>query len=150
MNETAVETLEAMREKIRRCIRLAAEFDRRRDCHWNFHGLEAGNRYDPDVYAATDLPQFKALGSMCYGSVLDLALLSTLRPCRKCGGDTLYKSGFQISCCSCFGQEGCPECEDGQATCNAYAENMNLPDAITRWNLLNAKATRRGLVQVIG
>lgn len=126
---------------------LAAEFDRQRDCRWNFTNLPRD--YNSEEFFATDVPKFASLGDQCWGTILELALLHTLRPCKVCGGAFLYKSGYKIACCSCFGDhEGCKECRDGG--CGNCAENMNLPDAITRWNLNYGDAGARGRVVVIG
>lgn len=126
---------------------LAQEFDRQRHCGWNNSNVPSD--YNSPDFAASIIPAYASLGNQCWGTVQELALLHTLRPCKTCGGDTLYKSGYQIACCSCLGdQDDCEDCKHGG--CHSFAENMNLPDAITKWNLHFGDAGERGRVQVIG
>jgi hypothetical protein len=133
---------------ITEAMALADEFDKQRDCWWNScHSL--CEYHEQPEFTARDIPEFASLGGDCYGTLRELALLHTLRPCKDCGGDILYKSNYQISCCSCFGEhEDCEDCQDGG--CRNFAENMNLPDAITRWNLHHGDDGPRGRVQVVG
>lgn len=125
---------------------IAQEFDRQRSCWWNFCHLKSD--CDAPDLGAREVSEYASLGGQCWGTLQELALLHTLRPCKDCGGDFLYKSGFQIGCCSCLGEwDDCDECEE---SCGNCAENMNLPDAITRWNLCYGDKGERGRVQVIG
>lgn len=87
---------------------LADEFDRQRNCGWNNSNIPSD--YDAPDFQASKVPEFYSLGSQCFGTLQELAPLHTLRPCRNCGGDFLYKSNFQIACCSCFGDRD--ECDD--------------------------------------
>jgi hypothetical protein len=126
---------------------LAQEFDRHRHCGWNSSNVPSD--YNSPDFDASNIPEFASLGNQCSGTIQELALLHTLRPCKACGGDILYKSNYQISCCSCFGdQDDCEDCKQGG--CRSFAENMNLTDAITRWNLHFGDTGERGRVQVIG
>ena len=135
-------------ESVAEAAKLADEFDQQRHCGWN-SSQNLCEYHDQPEYQATDIPEFASLGAQCHGTLRELALLHTLRPCRECGGDTIYKSNYQISCCSCFGDhEDCEDCQDGG--CQSFAENANLPDAITRWNLIYGDDGQRGRVQVLG
>lgn len=137
---------------------LADEFDKQRHCGWN-SGQRLCEYHEQKEYRATEIAEFRSLGDQCYGTLRELALLHTLRPCKDCGSDTLYKSNWQVSCCSCFGDsELCEnrkediengEDPDDRCCCNC-AENANLPDAITRWNLHYGDDGPRGRVQVLG
>lgn len=148
-------------DQIREAIATAEEFDRRRDCGWNSLHRDRLST-DPEeayVYTASMIPEFASLGSQCHATIIELALLSTLRPCAHCGNDIIFKGYYQLACCSCLG-DGCDDCaeahqdehgEDCGGGCDAIAENMNLPDAITKWNLTIAKKDApRGLVTVCG
>lgn len=127
---------------------LADAFDRRRDCGWNSFQRLCEDRNQTE-YKATDIPDFKSLGYGCYSTIRELSMLHTLRPCRECGGEMLYKSNYQISCCSCFGShEDCEDCQAGG--CQSFVENANLPDAITAWNMIYGDAGERGRVKVLG
>lgn len=129
-------------------MQLADLFDRQRHCWWNSSQNLCEYRDQPE-YRATEIPEFASLGDQCWGTLRELALLHTLRPCKHCGGDTLYKSAYQIGCCSCLGdQDDCKECQSGG--CRSFAENMNLPDAITKWNLHYGDDGARGRVVVLG
>lgn len=139
-------------------IALADEFDKQRHCGWNSSQNLCEYHNQPE-YDATDIPEFRSLGDQCRGTLRELALLHTLRPCRTCESDTLYKSNYQVSCCACFGDpEQCEnrkeDIENGEDPdergCCDCAENANLPDAITRWNLHYGDSGTRGRVQVIG
>lgn len=131
---------------ITEAMAIAAEFDRERHCRWNFSHVPRNPLPPDDVdYCATDFPETASLGDACWGDLMELALLTTLRPC-KCGSDHLYKSNHQIACCECFGEDGCRE----ETDCHQCAENMNLRDAITLWNLRFAADGPPGKVQVIG
>lgn len=136
-------------EELTEAAATAAEFDTQRSCWWN--SCNHMCRYDDaPEFQANEVPAYASLGSMCWGTLLELALLHTLRPCKDCGGVVLYKSGYQIACCSCFGDSDrqCEDCENGG--CKNCAENMNLPDAITRWNLWYGDTGAAGRVEVIG
>lgn len=129
-------------------ILLADAFDTARHCGWNSSQRLARCTGSP-VFSADEVPPFDSLGDQCHGTLLELALLHTLRPCKKCGGDVLYKHGYGIGCCSCLGDhDDCEDCQDGG--CRCYAENANLPDAITRWNLEYGNDGPRGKVTVLG
>jgi hypothetical protein len=126
---------------------LAVEFDKHRHCGWNNSHIESD--YDGEVLQASKVPQYASLGSQCWGTLQELALLHTLRPCKECGSEFLYKSAFQIACCSCLGdRDDCEDCKAGG--CGNCAENMNLQDAITKWNLHYGDDGARGRVEVIG
>jgi len=132
---------------LRRVEQLACEFDAHRNCGWNF--LRFSSAGDDAVISAADVPAYASLGAGCWGTLQEIALLHTLRPCKTCGGEYLHKSNYQIGCCDCLGgRDECEECTDG-GCCN-LAENMNLPDAITRWNLLYGDDGPKGRVQVLG
>jgi hypothetical protein len=129
-------------------LALADEFDQARRCDWNSR-KKLCEYHDQPNFRATEIPEFASLGYQCWGTLRELALLHTLRPCKECGNDTLYKHGYGIGCCSCLGdQDDCEDCNNGGCTC--YAENGNLPDAITRWNLCYGDSGERGRVQVVG
>lgn len=143
-------------EDLAAVMAFAAEFDRRRSCWWN--SMNHACRYDdvPEFHAG-QIPEFASLGGQCYGTLLELAMCHTLRPCKACGSDHLYKSNYQIACCSCFGDvESCEERKDDEEDgeegerCCCSAENMNLPDAITLWNLQYADDGPVGRVVVCG
>lgn len=145
-------------DMIASAIALANEFDTERNCGWN-SGKSLCEYHDQPEYAATDFPEFQSLGPQCHGTLRELALLHTLRPCKDCGSDTLYASNYQIACCSCFGDpDACENREEDiengddpeERCCCNCAENMNLPDAITRWNLFHGDDGPRGRVQVVG
>lgn len=139
---------EYLTEKIKAAQARAAEFDRRRHCGWN--NRERLCEYGEPEFCATDFLEFASLGPHCYGTILELALLWTLRPCKQCGGDTLYKSSYQIGCCSCLGdQDDCTDCQF-EGKCRSFAENANLPDAITKWNLQYGDGGEPGRVLVCG
>lgn len=140
---------------IAEAMAIAAEFDKQRSCWWNDGNVPRD--YLQLDYRATDFPETASLGDCCWGDLMELALLTTLRPCR-CGNTRLYKSGYQIACCQCFG-DGDVECDDcrkerkegdGPADCGACAENMNLRDAITLWNLRYSADGPAGQVEVVG
>ena len=131
---------------------LAQEFDRQRHCGWNCDNVRSD--YDAPDFEASDVPPYASLGAQCTATLQELALLHTLRRCKDCGSEFLYKSAYQIACCSCFGEDECREREEekaeGMEGCHNCATNMNLPDAITRWNLHHGDQGERGRVQVIG
>lgn len=134
-------------EEIHEALALADRFDQARHCGWN--NSENLCEYGVPEFTADMFPEFRSLGSQCYGSLRELALMATLRPCKECGGDTLFKSSYQIGCCSCLGsQDDCRDCQDGG--CRAFIENANLPDAITAWNNIHGDDGPRGRVEVIG
>lgn len=133
-------------DDLKAAMDLADEFDRQRHCGWN-NGQNLCEYREQPVYQATDIKQISSLGWQCWGTPRELALLHTLRPCKHCGGDTLFKSNYQIGCCSCLGDD-CEDCQEGG--CQNLAENANLPDAITRWNLHYGDEGPRGRVEVVG
>lgn len=145
--------------EIDEAIALAEKFDLHRDCGWNSLFQICSKSHEGDTFTAYQIPAFASLGGQCHGTLLELALLHTLRPCAHCGNDIIFKGGWMLSCCSCLG-DGCDDCaeahqdEDGQdcgGGCDNIAENMNLPDAITKWNLTIAKQDApKGLVKVCG
>lgn len=136
-------------------LAIAAEYDRQRDCYWN-------NTHLPDDYGhprlcARDFPEFASLGGSCHATLLELALLSTLRPCKHCGSDHIFFGYYKVSCCSCLDESGCRDCrgepdDDGESceSCQSLAINMNLPDAITLWNLKYADDGPTGRVVACG
>jgi len=127
---------------------VALEFDKQRDCGWNSSNNMC--RYDDaPEYCAADVKPYASLGDQCHGTLHELALLHTLRPCKDCGSDHLYFGYYKVACCSCLGdRDECEDCQDGG--CGNCAENMNLPDAITRWNLHHGDNGTRGRVTCIG
>lgn len=129
--------------------RTAAEFDRQRSCWWN-HSNHMCRYDDRPIFRATEVPAYASLGAMCWADLHELSLLHTLRPCKDCGATVLHKGAYQIACCSCFGATDakCEDCQD--SGCKNCAENMNLPDAITRWNLHYGDSGAVGRVEVIG
>ena len=154
--------VEVLREKqieeyIAEAQKLAALFDKQRHCGWNSM-QDFSEYYGEDTFTARNLPAFASLGSQCHGTIIELALLQTLRPCKHCGADTIFKGGYMLSCCSCLG-DGCEDCaeaskseegEDCGGGCDSYAENANLQDAITKWNIQYGDDGTTGRVQVVG
>ena len=150
--------------KVEKAEAQAQEFDRQRNCSWNYDHLRL-DRNAPD-FSALKVPRYASLGGQCWGTLEELALLHTLRPCKDCGSTILYKSNFQIACCSCFGEDECENRDVDEADaaedaangvtetpeegCHNCAENMNLRDAITRWNILYGDNGERGRVEVVG
>lgn len=125
-------------QEIALALIFAELFDTKRHCGWNddkFSGASIAKEFSDDEYRASDIREFASMGSQCHATILELALLKTLEPCKDCGGDHLYVGDYSVACCSCAGpyNDPCEDCQDGG--CRNYIENANLQDAITAWNL---------------
>jgi len=119
-------------------------FDLKRHCGWNndkFYGERIAKVFSDEKHRASDILEYRSMGSQCHGTILELALLKTLEPCKDCGGDHLYVGDYSVACCSCAGpmSDPCEDCQDGG--CRNYIENANLQDAITAWNLHNGEGS---------
>lgn len=125
--------------QITAALEFAQIYDKKRHCGWNDSAFSGSrgirSQFPEDIVCARDIPEFASMGGGCHGTILELALLTTLEPCKECGGDYLYAGDYWVACCTCAGpmEEPCEDCQDGG--CRNYIENSNLQDAITAWNL---------------